>query len=312
MANATVSRTGQIDTAGDVTALFLKVFGGEVLTAFETAVTLRDKHMVRNIKQGKSAQFPGTWKVGSGYHTAGAEILGRQIKNFEKIITIDGLLVSDVFLSNLDEAMSHYDVRAPYTLEMGRELAKQYDKNVGRNIILAARAAANVTGGNGGTALTNAAYATDAAVLAKGVFDAAQALDEKDVPESDRFAAFKPAQYYLLGQNTNLMNRDWGGAGSYAEGKVPVIAGVAITKSNNLPFGVDESADANVIAAYRGNWLNTRGIVFHKMAAGTVTLLDVAMESQYDIRRQGTLFLAKYASGHGPIRPECGVELKIA
>jgi hypothetical protein len=36
-------------------ALFLKVFSGEVLTAFENKTVTLDKHFVRNITQGKSA-----------------------------------------------------------------------------------------------------------------------------------------------------------------------------------------------------------------------------------------------------------------
>lgn len=312
MSDATVTRIGQADASGDALALFLKVFGGEVLTAFETVVIMKDKHMVRQIKNGKTAQFPATWKVGSSYHTPGAEIVGKVIKNNERNISVDGLLISDVFLASIDELMSHFDVRGPYSTEMGRELAKQYDMNVGRVVTLAARSGATVNGGNGGTLLTNAAYATDASVLAKGIFDAAQALDEKDVPDTDRYAAFKPAQYYLLGQNTNLMNRDWGGAGSYSEGKVPIVAGVTICKSNNMPFGTDDSANANIPTTYRADFTNTRGLVFHKMAAGTVTLLNLAMESAYDVRRQGTLLVGKYASGHGILRPECSVELKIA
>jgi hypothetical protein len=57
MANATVNRIGQINGAGDASALFLKVFGGEVMTAFEENNVVSDKHMVRTIQNGKSAQF---------------------------------------------------------------------------------------------------------------------------------------------------------------------------------------------------------------------------------------------------------------
>ena len=61
MANATVSRLGDIDfDGGDVLELFLKVFSGEVLTAFEESTTLRDKTRLRVITSGKSAQFPAT------------------------------------------------------------------------------------------------------------------------------------------------------------------------------------------------------------------------------------------------------------
>ena len=45
---------------------------------------------------------------------------------------------------------------------------------------------------------------------------------------------------------------------------------------------------------------------------GTVKLMDMAMESQYDIRRQGTLMVAKYAMGHGVLRPAAAVELATA
>lgn len=59
MANATPSRVGQIDLAGDDWALFLKTFGGEILTAFEDENITQGLVMERNIAYGKSAQFPG-------------------------------------------------------------------------------------------------------------------------------------------------------------------------------------------------------------------------------------------------------------
>jgi hypothetical protein len=46
MANATPSRLGQANAAGDVQALFLKVFAGEVLTAFHRESAFRPRHMV--------------------------------------------------------------------------------------------------------------------------------------------------------------------------------------------------------------------------------------------------------------------------
>jgi hypothetical protein len=53
-------------------------------------------------------------------------------------------------------------------------------------------------------------------------------------------------------------------------------------------------------------------VVATKDAVGTVKLMDLAMESEYDIRRQGTLMVAKYALGHGVLRPSCAIELKTA
>jgi hypothetical protein len=45
---------------------------------------------------------------------------------------------------------------------------------------------------------------------------------------------------------------------------------------------------------------------------GTVKLMDLGVEMAYDIRRQGTLIVGKYAMGHGILRPECAVEIKTA
>lgn len=52
--DATVSRPGEAYGGGaDPLELFLKVFSGEVLTAFERNNIMLDKHIVRTIKSGK-------------------------------------------------------------------------------------------------------------------------------------------------------------------------------------------------------------------------------------------------------------------
>jgi hypothetical protein len=144
MADATVSRLGQINSAGDAKALFMKVFAGEVLTAFKENCVTEDKHMVRNIQNGKSAQFPILGKVNAEYHTPGKEINGLNLPANERVITIDDLLISHAFLANLDEAMSHYDVRGPYSQELGRALAYTYDKHILQLAVKAARDTAPV------------------------------------------------------------------------------------------------------------------------------------------------------------------------
>jgi hypothetical protein len=61
---------------------------------------------------------------------------------------------------------------------------------------------------------------------------------------------------------------------------------------------------------YNADFSKTAALVMTKSAVGTVKLLDLATEMGYDMRRQGTLLIAKYAIGHGILRPECSVELK--
>lgn len=56
MASAyTVSDIGQDSGAGDRRALFLEVFSGLVMNAFDTMQTTKDKQIVRRITSGKSA-----------------------------------------------------------------------------------------------------------------------------------------------------------------------------------------------------------------------------------------------------------------
>ena len=69
MANATVSRIGQVNASGDADALFLKVFAGEVLQSYEQYTVTSDKHMLRSISSGKSAQFPVMGRLSAEYHT---------------------------------------------------------------------------------------------------------------------------------------------------------------------------------------------------------------------------------------------------
>lgn len=315
MSNATVSFLGKANNTGDDNALFLKVFSGEVLAAFARRNQMLDMTMVRSISQGKSAQFPAIGKTTASYHTPGNEITGTVINKNERVITIDDLLISDSFISQIDEAKNHYDVRSIYSTEMGNALAREVDQHLLQLTILAAQATTTVTGESGGTVITDADADTNAASLITSIFDAAQALDEKDVPEDDRFCVVAPATYYNLVENDKILNRDFGGAnGVYADGKVLKVAGVNIVKSNTAvdAFADNSTAISGANNTYTGNFATTVATVFHKSAVGTVKLMDLAMESEYDIRRQGTLMVAKMALGHGILRPEAAVEIQTA
>ena len=315
----TMTRTGQANSAGDSSALFLKVYAGEVLTAFEQASVTMDKHVIRSISSGISAQFPLVWKTaateyayinGSGdTGTTGIELDGTIIHKNEKVISIDGLLIADHFVNNLDEAMSHFEVRSIYAKEAGIALGTQWDQNVMQQGVLGARSATLVTGGNGGSVLTNASYGTSGTTLGSGLFDAAEQLDENNVPESDRYMYVRPAQYYLMAETTDLINRDWGGSGVYAEGEVMKVAGIHIVKTNNLPISNISSAQ---VTAHDGNFSTTKALVMHKSSVATVKLLNLAVETEYSIKNQGWIIVAKYAMGHGFIRPEGCVEFKTS
>mgnify|MGYP003641082336 FL=1 len=327
MANASPVSVGKVNAGGSEDALFLKVFAGEVLTSFDRASVTDGAEMVRSISNGKSATFPVMGRVGASYHTAGSEITGSDVNHNEKVITINDLLLSSVFLSNIEEAKNHWDVRSAYSTEIGRALAFQKDKHVLQTIGQAAQASANVSdsGYGAGTVLTDTgiASATDATAanaMIDSLFDAARTMDNNYVPKEGRKCFLRTEEYYKMANATNAVNIDFSGGdnGGVKEGKIMKVAGIELIPtphfvSSNVNSGVDQgSATAGGSNPQAVDLSNYVALVSHPSAAGTVKLMDLAVESEYDIRRQGTLMVAKYAMGHGVLRPEAAVGIKEA
>lgn len=325
MANASPVSVGKVNAGGSEDALFLKVFAGEVLTSFERASKTQGADMERSISSGKSATFPVMGRVGASYHTAGAEITGSDVNHNEKVITINDLLISSVFLSNIEEAKNHWDVRSAYSQEIGRALAFTKDKHILQTIGQAAQGSANVadTSYASGTVLTNTGIAsatasTAANAMIDSLFDAAKQLDANYVPSEGRKCFMRLEEYYKLANATNAVNVDFSGKGSIADGKVLKIAGIELVPvahfvSSNVNSGVDQgSATAGGSNPQAVDLSNYVALVSHPSAVGTVKLMDLGVEKEYDIRRQGTLMVAKYAMGHGVLRPEAAVGIKEA
>ena len=336
MSNTTPSRLGQINATGDVNAMFLKVFSGEILTTFETTTVMKSLHMIRTISNGKSAQFPIMGIADAKYHTPGENILDSgnnylsKIKHAERIIHIDDVLMANSFIANIDELKNHYDLRSRYAAELGRALAKRFDIATMKTLFAAAGGTSPI-GGDDGVSISGATTTTADGLVA-AMYDVATKLDEQDAPDEGRFAILTPSQYYTLLTADNVaINRDTGGVGNVATGNIPMIAGIQLIKSNHLDgiinlgdvsgttSGDGEAANdvfASSGSGYNGDFSSLSGTAGAKGflagtsdAIGTVKLLDLATESEYKIELQGTLFVAKYAMGHGVLRPECAVKV---
>jgi len=335
--DVTVSNLGQINAAGDKDALFLKVFANEVLTTFEEFNVMKDLHTVRTISSGKSAQFPVTGVATAKYHTVGEDILestsgySSQIKHAEKTINIDDVLLAATFIANIEEMKNHYDVRSIYSKELGKALAKRFDIATMKTLAACADSATTITDGNGGITInlgtTTGAPAdlSTAANIIDTITLVAQKLDENDVPSDDRFAILKPKEYYqLLGANSTAIDRDFtnANAGALDSGVIASIAGIKLYKSNHLvDISVAEASQdqdddnaKNDVAGSAGTGYNIDGstlefLAGHTSAIGTVKLMDLTTESEYIMTKQGTALVAKYAMGHGVLRPECAVRV---
>jgi hypothetical protein len=318
MANATPSRVGQALGTGDARALFLKVFSGEVLTTFNTKVLMKDKTRVRNLTSGKSAQFPAIGKTSATYHVPGTEITGKTIQQDEKVITIDDLLISDTFIARIDEAMSQFEVRSEYSKQMGDALAQTYDRNLFSLAVKAARDPAGLgkgAVGQGDSVSVHIGATPTVQAIIDAAFAQAARFDKLNLPEENRYLFVDPDTYYALVNSDKLLNMWYnpGNNGSFSDGKVKTVAGFAITKTNNLR--VDHTASTaypDYNSKYAVDADDTVGLFYQPTALGTVKLLDLASEMEYDIRRQGTLMVSKMAVGHGVLRPEGIAEIRAA
>lgn len=293
----------------------LDLFGGEVLTAFQTATVFRDKHMVKTLEKGRQFKFPAIWRTTVGYHTPGTEITGNTIQHTEITVVPDEKLISHVFVADIDEILNHYDVRAPYAEELGAALARFYDKNIVRRVVQSSRGGALFAGDQGGSILTDAGFANDAGKLFDGVSLAKETMDSKDVPVNSVpiFAAFRPAQWYLMARSDRNLNRDRnGGSASDRSHTLTTIDEVQIIKSNNTPFGVDDTANADIPSKYRANFTNTQGVVWTPMAAATAEVQGLSSQIVDQPEKQGTLMLARLMVGTDPLRTKCAVELRSA
>ena len=316
MANATPSFLGKANNSGDDNALFLKLFSGEVLSAFSRANKMLPMTTVRTIANGKSATFPLVGTATAEYHTPGAEITGNVINANEKVITIDDMLIAHSFVSELDELKNHYDVRQIYSKELGEALARKVDDHLLQLAVLGARSSGLVSGRSGGSAITDADANTNASSLIDSIFEGAEDLDNNSVPENDRFCVVSPDIYYKIVNNDKILNRDFGGVnGVYADGTVLKVAGINIVKSTATATAFTDLSSASTTGhnnTYTGDFSNTVAVIFHKSSIGSVKLMDLKMDTEYDLRRSGTLMVGKMAMGSGFLRPEAMVEIKTS
>lgn len=358
MSDATVTRLGQIQNAGATDALWLKIFAGEVITAFEIAVKLRDKVRTRSIRGAKSAQFPATFRANTRYHTPGTEIVGDLIQQNEVVITLDDMLISDVFVAQIDELKNHYDVRAPFAMELGRAQALAYDRSVSNTLVQAARTSTELFTGDGkGTILkdqpdigASADFAASGADLISGFNLAKQRLEENQVPVELMTvnAVIKPAQWYLVANSDKALNRFYSdGSNNLQKQVLRTVSDIEIVKSIAPLFGynvsvynsstnatgiITNATDASTVIGtntpsaanlpygqflpynyptkYQSDQTKTVGLVWVEPAVAMLNLLGLTMETAWDVRRQGTLMLAKSAIGAGVLRQKCAVELQ--
>ena len=267
MTAATLSLGGQSAGAGDERSLFLKVFSGEVLNAYERAIKVSTLLTTRTISSGKSAQFPTTGLALARYFTQGESLFDdtsadsnayiSAIKQSERVIFVDNLLTASCFIDQLDEAMSHYDYRSSFATELGRALARHQDNYAWHILTAAAYDQGNVANEHTPSDKTAVEHCdqfyTLPASAVQAIYNASQKLDEKDVPKEDRVVLMPPQAYYNLlkagvlsiGMHATSDTRNVGfdATGPRGEPSGTMIAGMPVVVTNCDGWASTNSAE---------------------------------------------------------------------
>lgn len=325
-----ISNPGKNLSAGERDALFMKVFSGEVLTAFARNTVMMSRHQVRTIDHGKSASFAVMGRTRAKYLAPGNS-LDDQRKKFEhteKVISIDGLLTADCLITDIDDAMNHYDVRVEYSRQLGEALAQSADCAIINELAnMAAKDATvpenipdNGTGadkvkGTGksfefetGIAISQSAdYGNK---IIEGLLAARAAFTKNYVPMGDRYCLLTPEGYSALIKALMPDSANYQALFDPNSGKLQTICGFEVIE---VPHLLNEGVDGKHTLNAKYTDAGLQGIVFHRSAVGTVKLKDLAMERARRAEYQADQIIAKYAMGHGGLRPEAvGVFVQTA
>lgn len=319
MADVTIAKQGQLKGAGDELAGMLKVFAGEVLTAFSRNSKVVENHIVRTIENGKSASFPVMGRTKAKYLRPGQSLddLREAILHNEVVINIDGLLTSDALITDIYEAMNHYDVRQEYAKQLGESLALSADGALLAEMAKLVKAnKENLTGlgspvkiektvGAGNVGVTEA-YGK---AVVESLLELKAKFSDNYVPMEDRFVYMTPTAVAALISSNVAINRDFGAVATIVEGQIDRLCGFKIIEVPHLtmgganktgmvgaaPEGHDFPADLKANIAY---------LACHRTAVGTLKLKDLALEQARRAEYQADQIIAKYAMGHGGLRPE--------
>lgn len=308
---------GAKQNTGDQLALFLKVFSGEVLTAFTRASKVMNNHMIKTIDSGKSTSFPVMGRGKAHYLPAGSNLddLREAIPHNEVVINIDGLLTSDVLITDIFEAMNHYDVRGEYAKQVGEALAIAADGATVAEIAKLVKAnTENITGLGKGVVvektITGGAginYETGKAVI-DGLLEMKAKWTTQYVPEEERFAYITPEVESAIITSKDAINRDYGAVASIVDGNIDKLCGFKIIAVPHLKAGgADKTGMLGTSPEgheFPTDYAGALAVCAHRTAVATVKLKDLQLEHARRPELQADMIIAKNAVGHGGLRPE--------
>jgi len=276
----------------------------------------------------KSASFPVMGRTHAKYLTPGNSLddQRKKMENTEKVINIDGLLTADCLITDIDDAMNHFDVRTEYSRQLGEALAQAADcaiinelaNTAAKGTDMPENIPTNASLGNPGTGkafefATGVETSTSAEYgkkILEGLINARAAFTKNWVPTSDRYFLCDPDTYSAILRALMPDEANYSALFNPNTGKLQNVCGFEIVETPNF---LNEGVDGKHALNSKYTAAKLQGIAFHRSAVGTVKLRDLAMERARRAEYQADQIIAKYSMGHGGLRPEAvGVFVQTA
>ncbi len=325
------------DTAGANAKLWLPIWSGEVLHAYDEYRSFEPMVTSRTITSGREEQFPITgtvdlqpaWRAGE-YLMGGAD---SKAGNFS--ITLDARPMAAHFeLDNVDLMITQWEYRQELARQAGQTLANARDKQIGA--FIGGAAVVELTSQDPRTGINlpepaqiaGATAADRALEVLEAIEDFIVDCQENSVPVGQTFCAVTPRVFQDIRRlgvaesqpQAGNMQPMFGGVAAAGGLGAPLTQGmnalsdsltymgVTIIKSNHLPV---DNYGANAAAAIGEDRYNVdglaagvKGLIWMPDCVASLRKTGLVVDTEDDTRRNSTFTVASMMSGTGILKPE--------
>jgi hypothetical protein len=327
---------------GTVSKLWLPIWSGEVLHAYDSYKLFEPMVTAKTLESGRTMEFPITgtvtlkseWQAGEYLHG------GEDAKNGNFSVALDARPMAAHFeLDNIDLMITQWEYRQELARQAGQTLANARDKQIGVMIAGAGTVAALSSDPRTGISLPEVGQLT---AYTGGVPDAAAALEllghieafitdcqENSVPMANAYCAVTPKMFQQIrrlgvathasnaGQNAVNMQPMFGGVAAagglgapFTEGmhgmdEKLVYMGVTICKTNHIPKVAYDTTNIGA-AKYNvhGNDALIESLIWMPECVASIRKTGLVVDTEDDVRRNTTFTVASMLSGTGILKPE--------
>jgi hypothetical protein len=335
---------GPLGGAAGANKLWLPLWSGEVINAYDEYNMFENLIMNKSLSGGFSYEFPVTGTVSlQAAWDAGEELVGGDSSSTTFKINLDKRPMAAHFeTDNVDLLVTQWDYRSELARQAGLTLANTRDKQIISTLIGACVAAPLASDPRGitanelpapavvdtsasaiGVAVSNCSETVALAIL-QSIENYLVHMQENNFPINDVHCVVPPKVFQVIRAlgiprlTTSFANNPlftaghaYGGAGPAGfagmngMGDYLDYMGVKICKSNHIPRTDLTSASIGE-AKYNltCNTVNIFGIIFQKEAVAGLSLMGMKVDTVQDVRRNTQFTVASMLKGTGILRPE--------